>query len=109
MSIQLPKAIELYLAAENSGDVEVLAQCFAPKAVVHDEKRTYRGLTAIRAWKAGTKQKYQHSVEPLEIGELNGKTVVKVKLSGNFPGSPITVNFDFTLEHGRIASLEIRS
>jgi hypothetical protein len=38
-----------------------------------------------------------------------GKTVVSTKLTGNFPGSPLTLDFVFTLEGGKIAALEIKS
>ena len=40
-------------------------QCFAAGAVVRDEGKTITGVTAIKAWRAETGQKYQHSVEPL--------------------------------------------
>ena len=70
-----------------SGDVEALSECFAPNATVRDERHTYKGLAAIKEWKAETKRKYNHSVAPLEIAG----TVLKAKLSGNFPGSPVTL------------------
>ena len=38
-----------------------------------------------------------------------GQSVLKARLTGNFPGSPITVNFSFVLAGGKIRSLEIRS
>jgi len=105
--MHLPPAIDLYVKAENAGDVESLAKCFAPDAIVHDEGHTYEGLAAIKAWKADTKKKYNHTVEPLEVAHRDGKTVLKVKLTGNFPGSPVTLEFSFVLEHGKIASLKI--
>jgi len=103
MSIHLPPAIDLYVKAENSGDVEALSACFAPEATVRDEGHTYKGLAAIKAWKAETKRKYNHTVAPFE---MTG-TVLKAKLSGNFPGSPVTLEFTFVLEGGKIVSLEI--
>lgn len=109
MSIPLPPAIALYLQAENSGDVAVLAECFVPTAVVRDEKRTHTGLAAIQQWKAETKAKYQHTVEPIGITERGGKSVVKARLAGSFPGSPIVLEFEFKLEAGKIAVLEIHS
>ena len=45
----------------------------------------------------------------LELEERGGKSTLKTRLSGNFPGSPITVNFSFVLSDGKIRSLEIRS
>jgi hypothetical protein len=107
MSIHLPPAIDVYVKAENSGDVEALAECFAPSATVRDESRTYKGLAAIKEWKAETKKKYNHSVTPLEVGHRDGRTILKAKLAGNFPGSPVTLEFRFLLEGGKIASLEI--
>ena len=105
--MDLPHAIDVYFRAENSGDVESMSGCFAPQAIVRDESRTYAGIAAIKAWKAETKKKYSHTVEPLDIDERDGKTVVKARLTGTFPGSPITVEFRFTLEGGRITSLDI--
>jgi hypothetical protein len=37
MSIDPPQAIVRYIAAENLGDPAAFAQCFALRAVVHDE------------------------------------------------------------------------
>ena len=109
MPVDLPKPIALYIAAENSGDTEALAQCFAEHAVVRDERRTIVGLAAIKQWKAETTKKYQHTVEPLASAQKDGKTIVTTRLTGNFPGSPIDVQFIFALEGDKIGSLEIRS
>jgi hypothetical protein len=107
MSLDLPPAIDLYVKAENSGNVEALSECFAPDATVHDESRTYRGLDAIKAWKVETKQKYNHRVEPRAIARKDGRAVLTAELAGNFPGSPVTLQFTFVLAAGKIASLEI--
>ena len=107
MSIYLPPAIDLYVKAENSGQVQALSECFAPNATVRDEGRTYKGLAAIKEWKAETKKKYNHTVAPLEIAHRDGKTILKARLAGDFPGSPVTLEFSFVLEGGKIASLEI--
>lgn len=107
MPIDLPPAIAHYVNAENAGDAEALGQWFSPDAVVHDEGHVYKGVAAIKRWKAETKQKYNHSVEPLDIAARDGKTVLRARLSGNFPGSPIVLSFTFVLEGGRIASLTI--
>lgn len=89
MPVSLPPPIELYVKAENAGDVESLSECFAPDAVVRDERRTYRGLAAIQEWKAETKRKYRHTVEPLASARKGDRIVVTNRLSGSFPGSPI--------------------
>jgi hypothetical protein len=109
MSVDLPAPIAIYIAAENRGDAEALAQCFAENAVVRDENQTIEGLAAIKEWKAETQKKYQHTIEPLASVQKEGKTIVTNQLTGNFPGSPIELEFVFTLEGDKIASLEILS
>ena len=109
MDVNLPGPIATYVAAENSGDVEALAQCFAEDAIVRDEGQTIEGLTAIKQWKAETKKKYQHTIEPLASAQKGDKFIVTNRLTGNFPGSPIDLEFVFTLVADKIASLEICS
>ena len=109
MSVDLPGPIILYIGAENLGDTEALSQCFAEDAIVRDEGQTIEGLAAIKQWKAETRKKYQHTIEPLASAQKDGKTIVTNRLNGNFPGSPIELEFVFTLDGDKIASLEIRS
>jgi hypothetical protein len=107
MSIRLPHPIDLYVKLENSG-AAALEECFAPDAVVRDEGHIYEGLANIEQWKAETKKKYNHRVEPLEVAQRGGKTVLTARLTGDFPGSPATLEFSFVLKDGKIASLEIQ-
>ena len=108
MSVTLPPPIAIYIAAENQGDTESLARCFAEHAVVRDEGRTIEGLAAIKKWKAGTRKKYQHRVEPLASVRKDDEVIVTSRLTGNFPGSPIDLRFIFVLAGDKILSLEIR-
>ena len=105
----LPKPIANYVAAENGGDPEALAGCFAEGAVVRDEGKTIEGLVAIKQWTAETREKYQHTIEPLASVRKGDKVIVTNRLTGNFPGSPIELEFVFELAGDRIAALEIRS
>ena len=105
----LPKPLALYISAENSGDTTLFDQCFAADATVRDESEVHKGLLAIKNWKAETKRTYQHTVDPLRIAQQDGKFVLTNRLAGNFPGSPIDLDFVFTLAGGKIVSLEILS
>jgi hypothetical protein len=109
MSVDLPTPIARYIAAENRGDTEALDKCFAEDAVVRDEGQTTKGLAAIKQWKAETKKKYQHTIEPLASVQKDGKTIVTNRLTGNFPGGPIELEFVFTLKGNKIVVLEICS
>jgi len=106
---KLPTPIAIYIATENRGDTEALAECFAKDAVVRDEGKKIEGLAAIKQWKAETRKKYQHTIEPLTSTQKEDKIIVTNRLNGNFPGSPIELEFVFTLDGDKIASLEIRS
>jgi ketosteroid isomerase-like protein len=65
MPVDLPRPIIIYIRAENRSDTAALAQCFAEDAVIRDEDKTIEGLAAIKGWKAETRKKYQHTIEPL--------------------------------------------
>jgi hypothetical protein len=109
MPLLLPKPIEIFMSSENAHDTEALGECFAPDATVRDEGQTLQGMAAIKAWRRETAKKYQHTVEPLAAATRDSKTVVNTKLTGNFPGSPVTLDFVFTLAGDKIAALEIGS
>ena len=109
MSLDFPSPLATYLGAVNRGETENVAEYFAEHAVVRDEDKTIEGLDAIKQWMAQTKKKYQHTIEPLKFAQRDDKTIVTNRLTGNFPGSPIDLQFIFGLDGDKIASLEIRS
>jgi SnoaL-like domain len=107
MSLQLPAPVERYIQIANSGTPEAVPECFASDAIVRDEGETYEGVAAITNWVAATKKKYGHTITPLELAERDGESVLKARLAGSFPGSPVMVNFKFVLADGKIRSLVI--
>ena len=87
MEVNLPVPVAIYLAAENQGHTEIVAQCFTPDAVVRDEGKTIEGIAAIKQWTAETREKYQHTIEPLVSAEKDGKT--SVAYAGRGPGRSV--------------------
>ena len=87
---------------------EMLAFCFADDAVVRDEGRDHRGIEAIKAWKMAADAKYTYVLEALNASVTDKSVVVRARLTGNFPGSPVELDHTFTLVNGKITSLEIR-
>ena len=106
MTLDLPKPISAYFTADKA-DSEAVSQCFTEDAVVKDEGHTPQGRAAIRQWKTEASTKYQYSCEPSACEQRGGKAVVKCRLTGNFPGSPVDLRFFFELVGDKIASLEI--
>jgi hypothetical protein len=46
-------------------------------------------------------------MEPIDAS-VSGKTVkLRARLTGDFPGSPVDLDYTFTLAHDKITSLEI--
>lgn len=107
MTAKLTRLLADYFAATNAHDVEAMSSAFTEDAVVHDEGRDHRGLAAIRGWMKETIDKYDYQVEPLDLSSSASKAVVLVSLRGKFPGSPITLQYDFTLSGQKVARLEI--
>jgi hypothetical protein len=107
MSLDLPKPIATYLAAVDAKDEDKLALCFAEDAVVHDEGRQYRGRDAIKSWNRETQRKYKYTLEALDASVTDESVRVRAKVSGSFPGSPVELDYLFTLSNDTIVSLEI--
>lgn len=107
MTMSLPLAIASYFAADAADNPDAFMRLFADHAVVIDERRTYSGRDAIRAWKWEAAAKYNYTAEPVALVERGSQTVVTAHLTGDFPGSPIDLNYAFTLDAGSITRLEI--
>lgn len=104
--LTLPEPIAAYFAADQQTP-EALTRCFKPQATVKDEGHTHIGLDAIKAWKAAASAKYTYTTEPFALEQKNGHHTVSGQVAGNFPGSPVNLQYRFRLERGLIASLEI--
>jgi len=107
MKIQIPQIIETYFQASNADDINALVSCFSGDAVVIDENETHRGAAAIKAWSVKVRKKYQFKAEVLRVAHKPEAVVVTANLSGTFPGSPVDLDFKFTLKGDLISSLEI--
>lgn len=107
MTVQLPKVIAGYFAADRKGEAEATSACFTSDAVVIDEGNRYVGREAIRQWMANASAQYSYTVEPFDLSDDDGRIVVTSHLVGNFPGSPVDLRYCFVLDGDRIAQLEI--
>jgi ketosteroid isomerase-like protein len=104
--VDLPPAIAAYFAADTS-DANAVARCFSETAVVIDERREHRGRPAITRWKAEATAKYHYTSEPLTVDASGPDVTVTARVTGDFPGSPVELQYRFTLEGASIARLEI--
>ena len=83
--------------------------CFADDAVVGDENAMRHGKIDIRRWATETIEKYKFQFKPLSVDERGAETILSVEVSGTFPGSPVTLDYRFTIANDKIQSLIIDS
>lgn len=105
--MNLPPAVQAYFEAEKIDDADVLARAFSTGAVVEDEGARHEGVHAIQAWWSAAKKKYHHIAEAKEMIDAGDKVCVRADVTGNFPNSPTTLVFVFTIANGEIARLRI--
>ena len=67
----------------------------------------FRGKEMIEGWIVKTIEKYKFHFKPLSIMDDKDEMVVAVQVSGTFDGSPVTLDYHFTIERGRIVALAI--
>jgi len=108
MKTKLPEIIQKYVDASNRHDVQSILACFSDDAVVQDEGEELRGKEAIEGWIVKTIEKYKFHFEPLRVEHEGVEIVVAVEVSGTFDGSPITLNYHFTIESGQIVSFSVK-
>ena len=102
----LPVPIAAYFSAD-ARHPEAVVDCFTEQATVKDESRTYTGIEAIKAWKTSSSTKYTYIAEPFALDRNADLQIVRVHVAGNFPGSPVDLQYQFRLDRGLIAALEI--
>ncbi|MFA6155843.1 nuclear transport factor 2 family protein [Mesorhizobium sp.] len=107
MTVRLPRPLEDYFAAKNRHDIDGMLAPFSADARVRDEGETHQGPAAIRGWMEATTRRYRVAVEVAEATDTGGVWRVAGIVSGNFPGSPATLHYVFTLTGDHITRLEI--
>ncbi len=105
--MKLPTPLQTYFDADKAGGETAPVVAFTPDAVVTDEGRTHVGHAAIETWWRAAKTQYRHTAEPCGLVEEGGLTLVRARVTGQFPGSPALLTFAFRIADGRIAALRI--
>lgn len=107
MTVKLPQPLADYFAAKNRHDIDAMLTPFAPDATVRDEGEIHQGSAAIRDWMDATTRKYRVTVEVAGAKVDGDAWRIAGIVSGNFPGSPATLHYNFTLASERIKRLDI--
>lgn len=98
-------SIARYFEIADARDVDAYVDLFAPDAVVHDDGHTHVGRDGIRAWRSAT---ISVRSDVLDVTDGDDDTTAQVRVSGEFPGSPVVLGFRFGFDDdGRITTLDI--
>ncbi|MGV3460515.1 MAG: nuclear transport factor 2 family protein [Flavobacterium sp.] len=103
--MNLPKVIADLVAAQNNFDSTAYVKCFSDEAVVQDEGKTHNGKKEIEAWITDSNERYRATIKPLSYEEHKKESILKTETSGNFPGSPIVLNYHLVISDGLIQLL----
>ncbi|MDF3822324.1 nuclear transport factor 2 family protein [Leptospira sp. 96542] len=107
MKLKLPVPIETYIQASNDSDLKKVLSCFTDTATVLDEGKILTGHNAIGKWFRKTRSKYQFKSSPIALKGKDKKLILTAEVSGNFPGSPITLDYQFQIVSDLIQDLRI--
>ena len=105
---QLPEAVAKYLEAANRFDATGAAACFTPHAIVRDEQKDHVGSTAIEHWISQTSLQYRPQATVVHAQTTDDRLQMVVNVAGNFPGSPVELDYELRLQEGKIARLTIQ-
>ncbi len=108
MNLDLPASIALFFSLGKKPDPQQIAQAFNTDAVVHDEGHVWRGQADILAWLRAAHAKYDFIATPLTVHPGPNGIAVQARVTGNFPGGDVQLDYAFAIEDGRISELRIQ-
>ena len=106
-----PPVVATYLAGVNSFDLEAIVATFASDAYVNDARREIKGIDAIRRWAEKEMVGDHVTMEPIEVVDHYGDTIVRSRYDGtydktNLPEELIMTSY-FGVRDNKIVSLAI--
>jgi SnoaL-like domain len=111
MTATLPPIVADYVAGVNAFDVHAIVATFAPDAYVNDVRREINGVDAIRRWVEKEMVGDNVTMEPVEVIDHYGETIVRSRYDGtydktNLPAELVMTDY-FTVRDGKIVSLKV--
>ncbi|MDX3809950.1 nuclear transport factor 2 family protein [Bosea thiooxidans] len=107
MSIELPKPIADYVAANAQLDTDAMLKPFAADAVFLDNGKRFEGHGQIRTLFEKEVVAVKAIFSPETIYREDDRIVVEGPVHGDFPGSPLRFTYRFKLEGDAIKALEV--
>jgi hypothetical protein len=97
----------LYFELATQPDTDAYFAQFTEDAIVEDEGKERHGIAEIRSWRTEV-PRVRYDVKHVE--REGSRAHARVEISGPFPGSPVTLAFEFDYaDDDRIAALRIKA
>lgn len=106
-AIPLPQPVAAFYYASDILDESLLSGCFEEEVMMIDEGKTYHGPKSVSGHILEANRSAKVMTEITNSIEKNGETVVTAIISGDFDGSPVPLDFHFTLNEDKIKNLNI--
>lgn len=106
-ALKLPQPIAAYYHACDVFDGTLFADCFTKDCLLVDEDQECHGPKAVSEHILEANRSAKVKTDITACTEKSGKTVVTATISGNFDGSPLPLDFIFTLNGDKIKALTI--
>jgi limonene-1,2-epoxide hydrolase len=111
MTSELPPVVSAYVAAVNSFDVDGIIATFAADAYVNDARRQINGIEAIRGWVEKEIIGDHVTMEPIEVVDHYGQTIVRSRYDGTYdkrslPDELVLTDY-FSVRDDKIVSLTV--
>lgn len=97
-----------YFEALNTKQVEKQIAYFAEEASVIDVDETFEGKAEIKKWINESNSKFEAFSKVIDVKTSGPNVSVLTTVTGNFPGSPVDLKYDFIMSNEKIESLEIK-
>jgi hypothetical protein len=107
MNLELPPVIAAFFHATNTREFAAFLSLFTAEAHVNDETNDYYGAQ-IADWIVRATADAKPTADVTGITRDGDQFVATAQVSGNFPGSPVTLRYFFTIRDSKIAKLLIK-
>jgi len=98
-----PAATEYFRFMEREDKASAI-DVFEPDAVVVDDGRTYTGREQILGWLTGAASEFHITSTWLSAQRTDAGAVAVIRISGDFPGSPVDLRYEFVEGAGGLVS-----
>jgi hypothetical protein len=108
---ELTGVVAEHIRAVNDFDADAIVATFADDAYVNDARREIRGIDAIRAWVKKEMVGDSVTIEPVEVLDHYGDTIVRGRYDGSYDKSnlpdELIMSSYFSVRDGKIVSLAV--